>query len=297
MLKTILSWLGLAQDVSISQEILPVFQDSVHSLYRIEKFPSLYVEPRGIEIYLPSDYDSSKKYEVLYFQDGQNLFDSNVAFQNAPMELHNILKSEGINNLIVVGIWNTTQRFREFLPDAYYNSLNRKNKNFITREYGGKPLGNSYIKFLVDELIPFIESKYSIDTNSQLRAIGGISMGGLISFTAAIQYPEVFGKILCLSTHWPLSVIKNKTEIFEEYRNEILKSVRQLKQMHAYFDYGTDNIDAWYDKPQENVMELLKEELPASKINLMCKKFEGHGHSMDDWKSRIGEGLKFIFIK
>lgn len=42
---------------------------------RIERFPSKYVTSRNIDIWLPDGYSESKKYAVLYMNDGQMLFD------------------------------------------------------------------------------------------------------------------------------------------------------------------------------------------------------------------------------
>jgi len=46
------------------------------SIRRVVNFPSRFVEPRNVDIWLPDGYDPKKKYAVLYMQDGQMLFDS-----------------------------------------------------------------------------------------------------------------------------------------------------------------------------------------------------------------------------
>ncbi|NOT37231.1 MAG: hypothetical protein HOP11_07615 [Saprospiraceae bacterium] len=295
MLKAIFAWFGISNNKVMAQEILPVELDSGQVIYRISNFQSAYVAPRSIEIYLPPDYDSVKKYRVLYLQDGQNLFDNTVAFENYAMGLHTILKSLEIDDIIIVGIWNTTLRFREYLPSNFYVALTSNNKKFIKKEYGGSALGSLYSQFLIQELIPFIENKFSIDSSRNSRGIGGISMGGLISFYLGLTNPDLFGMVVCLSTHWPLSVIKNKDSIYKDYFNFIEKNIEGLKESKLYFDYGTENLDSWYENPNELLEVLLKERGMYEEDKVVIRKFSGHSHNMRDWQQRIGPAIQFVY--
>jgi enterochelin esterase-like enzyme len=63
---TIISFHAMAQDVHVS----------AGSVQRFSNFPSQYVTPRNIDVWLPDDYSKNKKYAVIYMQDGQMLFDS-----------------------------------------------------------------------------------------------------------------------------------------------------------------------------------------------------------------------------
>ncbi|MDB9720763.1 esterase, partial [Winogradskyella sp.] len=49
-------------------------------LYRVENFPSQYITPRPVDVWLPDNYSEDKKYAVLYMHDGQNLFDSTTTW-------------------------------------------------------------------------------------------------------------------------------------------------------------------------------------------------------------------------
>ncbi len=294
MLKSLLSWFGFVQGEVYSQEAKLIQIDSSNSIYRIENFPSRYIKSRSIDIYLPPNYDSTKSYKVIYLQDGQNLFDPKVAYQNEAMELHKILEEKSIQDLIVIGIWNTEQRFREYLTNEIYNSLQKKNRKYIKREFIGSPLGDNYLRFITEELIPYIENKYSISKNKSDRIVGGISMGGLISFYAGITNSNLFGKILCISTHWPLSVIQNRESIVEEYFPIWNKYINQQDSTKIYFDYGTENIDSWYSFSQNQLNDLLKDAQAQTSIQFKCLKFEGQSHSMSDWKSRIGDAILYL---
>lgn len=135
---------------------------------------------RRIWIYLPQDYFVSKKrFPVLYMQDGQNLFDALTAPYGewGADEMMDSLK--GSQQCIIVGIDHGDKfRLTEYNP---YDSR------------FGKGEGAAYIEFIVKTLKPYIDSVYSTKPGREHTSIAGSSMGGLISFYAALKYPEVFG--------------------------------------------------------------------------------------------------------
>ncbi|MCX6175974.1 MAG: alpha/beta hydrolase-fold protein [Bacteroidetes bacterium] len=49
---------------------------------RLNYFPSAFVTARNVDVWLPSDYDTNKKYGVIYMHDGQNLFDGNSTWNH-----------------------------------------------------------------------------------------------------------------------------------------------------------------------------------------------------------------------
>lgn len=140
---------------------------------------------RKIWIYLPDDYDTAlnKFYPVLYMQDGQNVFDDSTSFAGewkVDETLHN-LQIDGNYGCIVIGIENGgVERINEYSP--YYNS-----------SYGGGQ-GDEYCDFMVNTLKPFIDSHYRTLSSRDFTAVAGSSMGGLISFYAAMKYQDVFSK-------------------------------------------------------------------------------------------------------
>ena len=138
---------------------------------------------RRIWIYLPLNYATSKKhYPVLYMQDGQNLFDAFTSGYGewGIDELLDSMQQQSNNACIVVGIDNGPKRLNEYNP--YDN------------EKFGKGEGKEYVDFLVKTLKPFIDRKYRTKASKENTLIGGSSMGGLISYYAALTQPEVFGK-------------------------------------------------------------------------------------------------------
>jgi enterochelin esterase-like enzyme len=76
----------------------------------IASFASNYVPARTIAVWLPEDYDSTRKYPVLYMHDGQNLFDSTVNWNHEEWKVDEtvtkLIREKRIKPCIVVGIWN-----------------------------------------------------------------------------------------------------------------------------------------------------------------------------------------------
>src|SRR5262249_30631242 len=76
-------------------------------------------------------------------------------------------------------------------------ALDRFNRSF---EYDG--LGDNYVRFLLEELRPDVETKKTSDgrvirlsKNGNDRAIGGASSGAICAFTAAWEHPEEFSRV------------------------------------------------------------------------------------------------------
>ncbi len=139
---------------------------------------------RRIWIYLPPDYTTStKRYPVLYLQDGQNLFDAFTSFAGEWQmdESMNALFDQGDYGAIVVGIdHGEASRFDEYCP-------------WIHPTYGGGE-GEAYAAFLVETLKPHIDSLFRTLPGRAYTAVAGSSMGAVISMYAIAEYPDVFSK-------------------------------------------------------------------------------------------------------
>ena len=282
---------------SAAQNILQI--DHPSFLTRYYGFSSSYVANRNLEIWLPESYATSgdKRYPVLYWQDGQNLFDPAVSYNHNPLRMdESVLELSAahmILDCIIIGIWNTDNRFLEYMPNRFYNALPTSKRKIIKKEYGGEPMGDNYLKFLTRELKPYIDSNYRTLTDKLNCYIGGASMGGLISFYGLLEFPQIFGGAICISTHWPISVRRNYKEIPESYFRIIEESKNNLVGSKLYFDHGTENIDAWYSPYQLRMDQILYSVYQGSSEYLSLK-FEGKSHSELDWRERLGIPLEFL---
>lgn len=165
---------------------------------------------RRIWIYLPEGYNSGKKhYPVMYLQDGQNIFDEYTAAYGewGVDECLDTLIKKGKPGCLVVGIDNGGEsRINEYNPYEFVSKDSPETKIF-------KPQGEEYINFLSQTLKPYIDKHYRTLSSKENTIIAGSSMGGLISYYAALKYPEVFGKAGIFSpAFWVANGIEQLTD-------------------------------------------------------------------------------------
>ena len=140
-------------------------QASSGKVQRIDNFKSNFVDSRTVDIWLPEGYSDTQKYAVLYMHDGQSLFQSGRSLSGDEWEVDEmmtkLIKENKIKEAIVVGIWNTPKRFREYQPNKPFENLASENNSLrdsLDAEYNGGPLADDYLKFIVEELKPFVNA-------------------------------------------------------------------------------------------------------------------------------------------
>jgi enterochelin esterase-like enzyme len=282
---------------------------SVGRLVHIEKFQSKYVVPRNVDVWLPEGYDTNTKYSVLYMHDGKGLYDSTIMWNKQEWQvdevLGRLLKEGKVEDCIVVGAWNSEgTRHPEYFPQKPYESLPQVERDTITAQLQKmgrtkevfKPVSDNYLKFLVEELKPFIDKTFSTKTDAKNTFIAGSSMGGLISMYAICEYPDVFGGAACLSTHWPGTFKVEGNPIPEAFFQYMSKKLPDPKTHKLYFDYGDQTLDALYPPLQKKADEVIKSKGYTAK-NWMTKFFPGENHSEKAWSKRLDIPLLFLLKK
>jgi predicted alpha/beta superfamily hydrolase len=141
---------------------------------------------RDVDVYLPASYASGVRYPVVYLQDGQNVSDPEAAFAGT-WDLEATVDRLAWRGLdaIYVGIHNTRSRLAEYSP-------------FPDPRHGGGD-ADAYMAFLVETLKPRIDRMFNTRRDRDATAIGGSSMGGLVSLYAFFRYPSVFGRAFVMS--------------------------------------------------------------------------------------------------
>ena len=219
---------------------------------------------RRIWIYLPKNYETSnKKYEVMYLQDAQNLFDDATSYAGewqVDETLNKIFEKTG-KSMIVVGIDNGGEkRIEELSP--YKNA-----------KYGGGK-GDNYVKFIVETLKPYIDKNYRTKPQRKYTTIGGSSLGSLISVYAAVKYPETFGKVLAFSSAFWFNS--------KELNAFISSSKVNLEHQKYYFIQGKHE-DEDMEEQTNRVIENLKSKNVKPK-NIFLKIDEDGKHNEMYWR-------------
>lgn len=258
---------------------------------------SEWVDSRHVDIWLPENFSTDKKYPVLYMHDGQMLFDSSGAWNKKEWEVDetagHLIAEKRIRDVIIVGIWNNgNKRHTEYFPEKAIPLIAEPQRsNFLSLMPEG-PIGDRYLKFIVTELKPFVDNSFPVYTDSQNTFICGSSMGGLISFYALCEYPQVFGGAACLSTHWIGGYDRN-TQIPDGINRYLQMSLPDPANHKMYFDYGTVGLDANYPEFQAQVDTTMKQKGYSDK-NWITLEFPGDDHNEKYWAARLDKPLVFL---
>lgn len=277
------------------------------TLLRIEDFPSNYVPPRKVDIWLPADYSEEKKYAVLYMHDGQMLFDGSKSWNKQEWMVDEtasqLMNDSIVKDFIVVAPYNINElRHSEYFPQKPFESLSESIRDSLITEAKKENFrfdavsSDNYLRFLVKELKPYVDGHYSVLTDQANTFVAGSSMGGLISMYAICEYPKVFGGAACLSTHWPGGNPNNSdllANTFFEYMGQKVPSPQDHK---FYFDYGTETLDKFYPKYASRVDAVFKQK-GYSQSNFRNLKFEGTDHSELSWQKRLDIPFTFLLKK
>lgn len=258
------------------------------TLERYANFESRFVAPRHVDVWLPPGYgqDQKARYPVLYMHDGQNIFDPETSYTKIDWgvdeSVSRLIEEDQHYATIIVGLWNTPQRYEEYMPQKPFLGM----KNSAALRKHGELLSDNYLKFIVQEVKPFIDSNYRTLPDQPHTAIMGSSMGGLISAYAVCEYPGVFSAAGCVSTHWPAD-----NGIVLSYLEKALPD----PQTHRfYFDYGTEGTDANYEAYQQRADTMLSAAGYEPGKNWMTQRFPGADHSELAWRTRVKVPLRFL---
>ncbi len=269
-------------------------------LVEYKNFESSIIKPRDVFVWLPDSYNPKERYEVIYMHDGQMLFDSTTTWNKQEWMVDEVatelIESGKTRPFIVVGVANITKdRFGDYFPQK---TLNYAPKGVeFSEDY--TPNADNYLRFLVEELKPFIDKNYSTKRRAKHTSIMGSSMGGLISLYAVCEYPKVFGSAACLSIHTPMvtsSALEDMNpdifaEAFREYLKENLPKTNSRK---IYMDRGDQTLDATYPKYQD-ALDKLFEEMGWKSPIWFSMVYPGTAHREIDWAERLH--IPFIFLK
>jgi predicted alpha/beta superfamily hydrolase len=253
---------------SFKEEYLP----KIHVIDEAFNIPQLN-KTRRVQILLPCDYDSTtRRYPVIYLQDGQNLCDWNAAYGNwAIDEKLAVLKEYGKGDIIVVAIdHGEVSRINEFTP-----------RNEISLGIGQRE-GALYLKFMVETLKPFVDENYRTLTQSKYTGIGGSSMGGLISLFGGVLHPETFGKVMVFS---PSLWIYN--DVYEEVKEE-----GALKNVELYIYAGGRESKGMLPNLHKLMTNIYASNQNTT-INLVVN--PNGTHSESNWSVAFPEAMEWLF--
>ena len=241
---------------------------------------------RTIMVYLPPGYDDAldDRYPVLYMHDGNNLFDAKTSAAGVEWGVdetaERLIHQDRIRPVIIVGIYNTPQRTKEYTP-------------FKDVELGGG-MADAYVQFIVNTLKPFIDKTYRTLPGRKSTTIAGSSLGGLVSLYALFKEPEVFGAagVISPALWWA------KRRIFN-----YIKRAGSPMPMRLWLDMGTEEGESAGPLAEFNrgttdcarLVRLLEEKGYVGERDFKYDIIEGGRHHEFDWAMRVDRVLTYLY--
>jgi predicted alpha/beta superfamily hydrolase len=176
-------------------EVFPHFDGAETGTYSdlIERDSTILGRKHLVRVYLPPGYHENtlRRYPVLYMQDGKNLFFPDEAFLGNDWGVGEAVRlldtMNAVDRVIIVGV-HSGDRMGEYTKPGY----------------------EAYARSVVEELKPEIDRKIRVLTTPNETGVIGSSLGGVVSFYMAWEYPKVFGYAACMS-----STFSHKDDLIE----------------------------------------------------------------------------------
>jgi enterochelin esterase family protein len=151
-------------------------------VWRSKVFPNTV---REYYVYVSAQYNPQTPAALMVFQDGHAYVNETGDFR-VPVVFDNLIHQKAMP--VTIGLFINPGQHGEELPKEPFRADNR------SFEYD--TLTDQYARMLIDELIPELSKQYKLADSPTMRAIGGISSGGICAFTVAWQRPDYFHKVL-----------------------------------------------------------------------------------------------------
>lgn len=265
------------------RQVYSYWPDPAPSAPRIEtrhigsSYPA--ITGRTAWIYLPRGYDSHpwKRYPVMYFHDGTNVFDPGGAFGSwsADRTATREIAHGRMRETILVAVNNADNRRVEYQPpgDTYPN------------EPPGH--GHLYLNFLVHNVRPTLDVHYRTWNDPRNTVVGGSSMGGLISLYCGYE-TNIFGKVMAMSP----SITRAPN-----YTAALWGKARRPERI--YLDTGTAEgnvgigVGNYWEKPWE-AYDIFLAQGYVPNLDLLMRAGCGHVHNESAWAQRLPWAFRFL---
>lgn len=229
---------------------------------------------RDWAIYIPKQYKKEKAAALMVFQDGEGMRSAKGRWR-IPVVFDNLIARGEMPPTIAV-----------FVNPGHDMSKPRRGNKSSNRSYEYDSLGDRYVRFLTEEIIPEVEKRYNISSDPELRAIGGSSSGAICAFTTAWERPDVFRKVY--------SSVGSFTNLRGGNIYPALVRKTEPKPVRVYMADTSGDIDNRFGSwPWSN-------QRMASALNYMGydTRFdwaEGYAHNADYGSSRFPEAMKWLW--
>ena len=189
-------------------------------------------------VYVPVNYNPDEPPNLLVFQDGQRATNPQGSLR-IPTVLDNLIHQGEIP--ATLGVFITPGNLSEHYPD----NLGMSNPDHRWQEYD--VLTDAYARFLTEEILPEVATRYKFTADPNKRVIGGTSSGAIAAFTVAWHQPEAFRNVISIIGSYtsigyqPATADKSMQPGGDLYPGLIRKS--PLRPLRIFLQDGSNDIN------------------------------------------------------
>ncbi|MFT5325786.1 MAG: enterochelin esterase-like enzyme, partial [Planctomycetaceae bacterium] len=231
---------------------------------------------RDWAIYVPAQYKAEQPAALMVFQDGERMRDVNGRWR-IPTVFDNLIARGDMPPTIAV-----------FLNPGHDKSKPRVKGKHSNRSYEYDSLGDRYVRFLQEEIIPEVKKRYTLSDDPEMHAIGGSSSGAICAFTAAWERTDYFRKVY--------SSVGSFTNLRGGNIYPALVRKTEPKPIRVYMaDTGGDVDNAFGSWPWAN--QRMASALKYMGYDTRFDWAEGYAHNADYGSSKFPDAMKWLWRK
>jgi S-formylglutathione hydrolase FrmB len=139
---------------------------------------------RKVPVYLPPSYDGTRRFPVIYLlagfaSTGMSFMNYSFGRKSVPEMVETMICEKEMPEAIVV------------MPDCM--------TRYGGSQYVDSPATGLYESYLAEELVPFVDSRFTTLADRRHRAIAGKSSGGFGALRLGMRHPDLFSAVACHS--------------------------------------------------------------------------------------------------
>jgi enterochelin esterase-like enzyme/sugar lactone lactonase YvrE len=231
---------------------------------------------RDWAVYVPSQYKAEQPAALMVFQDGERMRDVNGRWR-IPVVFDNLIARGDMPPTIAV-----------FINPGHDKSKPRKNRKHSNRSFEYDSLGDRYVRFLLEEIIPEVKKRYTISDNPEMHAIGGSSSGAICAFTAAWERTDYFRRVY--------SSVGSFTNLRGGDVYPALVRKTEPKPIRVYMADTSGDVDnAFGSWPWSN--QRMASALKYMGYDTRFDWAEGYAHNADFGSARFPDAMKWLWRK
>lgn len=229
---------------------------------------------RDWAIYAPAQYKADRPAALMVFQDGERMRDVKGRWR-IPVVFDNLIARGDMPPTIAV-----------FINPGHDKSKPRRNGRHSNRSFEYDSLGDRYVRFLLEEIIPEVRKRYNISDDPELHAIGGSSSGAICAFTAAWERTSFFRRVY--------SSVGSFTNLRGGNVYPALVRKTEPKPIRVYMADTSGDVDnAFGSWPWAN--QRMASALKYMGYDIRFDWAEGYAHNADFGGSRFPDAMKWLW--